>query len=238
MPENDQANSDAKKAQSDHNRAPDAGLRWIVGAGILGLLILFFVSVYLPNLTERAKFFTGNALSLLVLGVITVQAYIYRKQWEVMQWQIDNAKVSERAYIGVKRVITENQALGKLPNVRVTLSNGGRTPAWKLKCPATLTLGTEFPNERPETSTAESPTFLAAGAETTFNYPFPFVLTPQWLAHIQVKGWTAYLHMEAHFEDCWGEQQVMTFKLAYRPGDDRWGDYKERQEVIGTWHYS
>jgi hypothetical protein len=87
MPENDQSDSDTKKVDGDDNSTSHAGLWWIVGAGLLGLLALIFVSVYLPNLTERAKFFTGNALSLLVLGVIAVQAYIYRKQWDTMERQ-------------------------------------------------------------------------------------------------------------------------------------------------------
>jgi hypothetical protein len=65
---------------------------WSIIAGAIVVLILLFVSLFFPNLTERTKFFTTNALSALVLDVIIVQAYIYRKQWQAMREQRDAMK--------------------------------------------------------------------------------------------------------------------------------------------------
>lgn len=63
------------------------GLRWILGCGVVVLLGLLAASIFVPNLSERVKFFTVNALSVLVFFVILVQAYIYRKQWDIMERQ-------------------------------------------------------------------------------------------------------------------------------------------------------
>lgn len=95
MPENDQANSDSNKAESKDKNAShsDSPLKFrpigkraaLIGGIMLGALAL--VSIFAPNMTERIKFFTVNALSVLVLLAIAVQAYIYRKQWEAMDTQ-------------------------------------------------------------------------------------------------------------------------------------------------------
>jgi hypothetical protein len=100
MPENDQAKGNPNKAENDHNNASQGDppsqvypiglpirLRplWIVGGILLGVLLI--VSIFLPNLSERVKFFTVNALSTLVLLAIVVQTYIYRRQWELMEHQ-------------------------------------------------------------------------------------------------------------------------------------------------------
>lgn len=55
--------------------------------GAIGLLILLLVSYLHPSMAERVKFFTVNALSVLVLVAIVVQAIIYRRQWAVMESQ-------------------------------------------------------------------------------------------------------------------------------------------------------
>jgi len=62
-------------------------LRWILGVTGTLLTVLLIVSVFSPYLSERIKFFTVNALSICVLAAIVVQAYIYRRQWEVMERQ-------------------------------------------------------------------------------------------------------------------------------------------------------
>lgn len=77
----------ADKGEQTNYHAPRDWARWLIAAGLLAFAILVLVSRYLPNLTERVKFFTENALSLCVLAAIVVQAYIYRRQWEVMKTQ-------------------------------------------------------------------------------------------------------------------------------------------------------
>lgn len=62
-------------------------LRGILLGGAVLLIVLLLISVFLPNLSERVKFFTVNALSLLVLLAIVVQTYIYRRQADTMEKQ-------------------------------------------------------------------------------------------------------------------------------------------------------
>src|SRR6266496_765401 len=62
-------------------------LRWVFIVGGVLAVVLLLVSIFHPYMTERVKFFTVNALSLLVLVAIVVQAIIYRRQWAVMEQQ-------------------------------------------------------------------------------------------------------------------------------------------------------
>lgn len=82
MPKHNQGDHDPTQANKNNDRASYAWLWWVAAAGAAGFLVLLFASIYLPNLTERIKFFTTNVLSLLVLAIIVIQAIIYRKQWE------------------------------------------------------------------------------------------------------------------------------------------------------------
>ena len=83
------------------------GLRRIVVGALVALGILALVSIYHPNLSERVKFLTGNTLNLLILLVVAIQAYIYTKQWQIMQNQIDNFEITERAYIGITEMLLD-----------------------------------------------------------------------------------------------------------------------------------
>jgi hypothetical protein len=64
-------------------------LRFLFIIAGLMLFALLLVSYFHPNMVERVKFFTVNALSLLVLVAIVAQAVIYRRQWSVMERQED-----------------------------------------------------------------------------------------------------------------------------------------------------
>lgn len=110
MPETSQADSehnketDNQKGSQEGDSLPQVspvvspmGLRKIVILGGVFLVALLVVSVFLPHLSERVKFFTVNALSLLVLLAIVVQAYIYRRQWEAMQGQLSAMRTTGSA---------------------------------------------------------------------------------------------------------------------------------------------
>ena len=141
-------------------------LRRILLVGGILLAALLVVSVFLPHLSERVKFFTVNALSLLVLFAIALQAYIYRRQWETMerQWLAmreqteimrdtlaesrDTFYVGQRAYIGVVSVrFADNAylAVGREPIIHITIINAGNTPAWTISARAHLAIGSEAP---------------------------------------------------------------------------------------------
>lgn len=123
MPENYQANGDPNKADSNdaHAFKGDSLLKVypigkrvaLVGGIMLGTLLLG--SIFIPNMTERIKFFTVNALSVLVLLAIAVQAYIYRKQWEAMDTQAgtmqNQLKAMEDSLTETRKMVTHNERL-------------------------------------------------------------------------------------------------------------------------------
>jgi len=92
MPNNDDPGGNADNTNKNNNPAKRKVVWAIVAGGVVGVLVILFVSLFFPNLTERPKFFTTNALSVLVLDVIIVQAYIYTKQWEVLKEQSSTLK--------------------------------------------------------------------------------------------------------------------------------------------------
>lgn len=145
MPEGDQSNANSQ--QPEHaNRKPlipadteeyflPAGLRHIVMATAFGWLVLVMVSIFLPNLTERVKFFTANTLNLFLLFAVAVQGYIYRRQWEVMERQgseierqseqaRNHAIYTLRAYISIRTVVPDFPK-----QILVEIVNFGQTPA-------------------------------------------------------------------------------------------------------------
>jgi hypothetical protein len=149
MPETHHANGSSQQSEQG-NRKPlnsassqdhvlPVGLRRIVMFTGIALLILLVVSIFMPNLTERVKFFTANTLNLFLLLAVAVQAYIYRRQWEVMERQgkeierqSEQAKRHTidtlRAYISIRTVVPD------LPRqILVEIVNFGQTPAHQVQ---------------------------------------------------------------------------------------------------------
>ncbi len=149
MPQTEQTNSDPGQSDKNNKRTSHAGLWWILIAGGAFLVTLLFVSVYLPNLTERVKFFAVNALSILLLVTIAVQAYIYRRQWEVIERQEDVmreslaetrnliaqnerfSRINSRAYVFIDTASLDAPInSGKYPLAKIVVKNSGRSPAF------------------------------------------------------------------------------------------------------------
>jgi hypothetical protein len=174
-------------------------------------------------------------INVLLFLVVLSQTLIYLQQRNIMHRQVETARVSERAYVGIKMVQTKDFVIGQTPIVHVVILNGGRTPAWKVKVPSTLRIvePTGVPDEHFETSDKESSTFLPAGIAIDFNYPFPFVLTSKWHRAITTGERRVFLSGEVHFEDCWGEKRIFPFKCAYKYKTGGWGDYKDPKETEG-----
>jgi|SRR5712692_7473039 len=160
MPQNDKANGDPSKTDKKDNRTSHAGLWWIVLAGGVLFLVLLFVSVYLPNLTERVKFFTVTALSLLVVVVIAVQAYIYRRQWEAMENQTEYA---QRAYVSIPIAnldVGEDFGRNQFFIFSLRIKNCGNTPANDVEVVLTTGVEAEPPDPRLPASNNDSPSIL------------------------------------------------------------------------------
>lgn len=155
MPQDDQASSDPNRADKNEEGVSHAGLWRILLAGAILLVALLFLSVFLPNMSERIKFFTVNALSLLVLVAIAVQAYIYRRQWAVMKEQMEQAKqqtrimgdsliIETRSYVGIHSIETEltTDSQPRSRTLIVRIENIGKVPAEDIKVSTVVSMWT------------------------------------------------------------------------------------------------
>lgn len=177
---------------------------------------------------EWIQIFINAFVALVVLW----QAWTYYKQRQIMEQQTENARISERAYIGVKTVVTQNFVIGQEPVIRVTILNGGRTPAYRVKVPVNLRLtADDLPPECPVLGNVVSPTFLPAGLEATFSYPFTFILTPTWKTAIENGTRKVFLSGEVHYDDCWGNKLAFPFRFVYSSKDGIWKDYRDPEDV-------
>src|SRR5690348_5158094 len=121
MPEVDQSDSNSNKTAQPNRNALSAdyarfkflpvGLRRIVVSALLLWLVVIGVSTFLPNLRERVKFFTESTLSLSVLLVGAVQAYIYQKQREAMDKQSSAIEGQLNAMLTQTEQFTETKEL-------------------------------------------------------------------------------------------------------------------------------
>lgn len=177
-PEVGHAKSDSAKGDKNGNHAPYGDLHRILIAGGFLFAGLLFGSIFIPNLTERVKFFTVNALSLLVFVAIVVQAHIYRRQWEVMKTQEgilerqakafeaqvvamqESMKIAQqtmiyaqRAYLAIseRRIDSPDQ---KYLFFRLTIKNFGLTPASHVRIFATAEMRKQPPDPH-DTSSAD-----------------------------------------------------------------------------------
>ena len=244
MPQNNQPNGDAQNADNDDDGTRDTWLFWFVLAGAVLFLALLVVSVYLPNLTERVKFFTANALSLLVLVAIVVQVYINRRQWDSMREQADIMReniretrdmfyMANRAYFGILGVGLNDFEAGKLPTVVLKVLNAGNTPAWRIRMHSRIDFTTKQLTYLTDANRpiAEMSPILPAKTDREFTIEAP-AGTPA-LNQAQVLGVALgavklFVRGELIYEDISGDDQVFPFCLEYRKGI--FGDCKRPHE--------
>jgi hypothetical protein len=99
MPEVNQTNADPNSAQKPNSNPFKAayalfkrlpiGLRRIIWADLGAVAIVVLISIFHPNLATRVKFATDGILNLLIVLIIAVQAYIYVRQWDVMEQNLE-----------------------------------------------------------------------------------------------------------------------------------------------------
>jgi hypothetical protein len=171
----------------------------------------------------------------LLFVVVLWQTLIYIQQRNIMGKQVAHAQTSERAYIGVKGT-TWDYTLGAIPMLKITVLNGGRTPAYKVKLPGRLTIQDEaaFPDRAIKLGNVIGSTFMPAGAQATFRFPLTFALTIEWMHAIDTEARYLFFNGEVHFEDCWGNSQVTPIKLKYRATESVWADYKDPETTKPT----
>src|SRR6266545_1548397 len=121
MQDNNQTASEPDNPKKANKHRPIA--RRIIGASLLGIIVLALVARFLPDMKERMRFFTDTALGWLVFVVVAVQTYFSTKQWDAMTegLEIERAKTDPR--LRVAEVSAENFEAGKRPVFIVTIAN-------------------------------------------------------------------------------------------------------------------
>lgn len=237
MPEVNQPNSDsdeAKKTNGNTFRAAYAlsaiGLRRIVVVALFIFIVLLLVGIFLPNMKERVKFLTESTLSLLILLVVAVQAYIYTRQWEVMQEQKRMMTIGERAYLGIKDVKVNTPIMNNTLVVNALFFNGGRTPAINVDRKFQIGLVKETRqfdwNAIPDLAEA-SFSILPAGAERWVTFPH-VPITPEKFADFEAGTRRIHVSGELRFTDYMGIKQIFEFDMTCESRDN--GSFKERYQ--------
>lgn len=98
------SNRDAYGCKDEQNGTNQIVVWRIAAAGIGLVLVILAVSLFWPGVHERTKFFTTSALSVLVLDIIAIQAYIYTKHWEAMRDSLEETR----------RMVKQNERLVKI----------------------------------------------------------------------------------------------------------------------------
>lgn len=129
MPETNKPDDSPDNAANNHNRPSNTKLRWIALGGGTLFTVLVLVSIFVPNMAERIKFFTGNFLNLLILCVVLVQALIYHEQWKTMDRQVRIMGIAIEPRLRVTNVKVKDFKAGKLPVFIVSIINEGATDA-------------------------------------------------------------------------------------------------------------
>jgi hypothetical protein len=99
----------------------------IVGTGILTAIALRYRQQ--DVFPAWISFLSGSILNLLLFTVVVIQAYIYRRQWEIMHRQVQIMGIAVEPRLRIANVRATNFAVGGLPVFIVSLINEGAIEA-------------------------------------------------------------------------------------------------------------
>lgn len=102
MVESYKSSNDAEQSnRSQDNGRPYGHMYWVYIIGAWSLIGLLLVAIFWPGMTERLKFFVGTLWVIVTAFAVIAQAVIYRKQWSIMERQLQFLARSESAYLSV-----------------------------------------------------------------------------------------------------------------------------------------
>ncbi|HEV8427563.1 MAG TPA: hypothetical protein VGQ41_06595 [Pyrinomonadaceae bacterium] len=141
MPQNSQTQPNKSVQGQENNNNSERGLWIIIGVGaVLLVAVVVIGGVFID--TGRVRFITEFSLTVLLAALVAVQAYIYRKQWEVMGQQrveiekqagymLESLKSTRehtihtlRAYVNIRLVVPDFPK-----QILMEIVNFGQTPA-------------------------------------------------------------------------------------------------------------
>jgi hypothetical protein len=119
MPEENHAKTNNSEESHPDEEASQAGL-WRIAAiaAVLAVTIVGVAFLWIKE-PDRVAFITVNLLSLSVLIAITVQAYIYKKQWDAMQGQL---KAMEDGLTETRKMVGHNERAVRAAEQNVELA--------------------------------------------------------------------------------------------------------------------
>jgi len=225
--------SNARKSENSKQNSNDKPVMWAVLIAIVGVVILVIVGrFFVVEHSEKIRFVTVNTLSLFVFLAIVVQAYIYRRQWEVMDGQLTAARqalqIGTRAYVGIHSVEVDLKTTKRL---FIKLENIGKVPAERITIRMLLSVAVFDPVAE------DGKVREFAQAEETYDYglaslnpgsftgvirvPLDLYFSDEELALIVEERASLSLHLEARYWDGFTPDQYSAFTLAYW-GENRW----------------
>lgn len=170
-------------------------------------------------------------INAALLVIIAFQTKIYWQQRQIMQSQIDQARISERAYLGVAEIGLTDLVVGKVPSITANIQNAGRTPAWKVKAPAKISLLKAGTVPAPEriTSKFAGDGVLAAGGSRKAVYLFGEVCDEPTYHGIENRTLSVFIQGEIWYEDAWGQEHSVPFFLEWSQPEQAFVDRREHE---------
>ena len=203
-----------------------------VGSAIILTLIIvgLIVAARYWKASDPIQFVTSNLLSALIFmailvqaGIYVLQAVIYDQQRRIMKQTVENADISERAYIGLIDMRLIEPLVAEQPiKTRITFQNGGRTPAWNFRSRCRMVISNETTAEivkryPVENVGGEGGSFIPSGQPKSVIVPFDFRLTQPQLMLVNDRTVRLLVLIFIKFNDFQGTVQPFHFRAVYEP---------------------
>ncbi len=152
--------------------------------------------------------------SFLVIVVIIVQAYIYKKQWGAMRGTLEEMKLSRemenRAWIGVKSVEFEEDPHGGY-RIAMAVVNGGNTPANVTIEYVGRDLDGPPPDDASYGDLANKPSQLVLFPHQEFRNNLVSVAKPPVIVNPKTPGHAWYIYGTLKYDDIFGHPHSTKF---------------------------
>lgn len=210
MSEENQPDQNREKPDGSQGNGSLGYLRGVCIAATWAFIGLLLTAIFLPNLAERTKFFTGNLFNLVIAFAVIAQVIVYRKQTQIMTRQLkateSAAKTAEQALYIAERPYLDISSLKVLPyplvpHTPITYSarieNMGRTPAYETTGAIYIQISEDRLSDDPEympLGRPKSKSNLGPGRHQTFFRVTPDLdLEPAEVA--QIENGTRFLYV-------------------------------------------
>ena len=232
----------------------------VIVAAVVFIILAIIAWGFVNEHSERIKFLTVNTLSLLVLVVIAIQAYIYRKQWHAMQQGLaetrkmveqneravraaeDSARTAQealsagaRAYLMIEDMQLSPMLIGENWAVMLTLYNGGRTPAWSLETASEAIIAWDFPPDIPRPSGFDKRELvIPAGTKKQIEIVFKMVVTDEDRKAVNGGAMIFFAVGQIRYRDFQKQMWVLPFCVSFDPSRRRFKDHKAKTYIEPT----